>query len=89
MDLRVCCIYYFYDIRKIRKLGIGIMTFYKQYRKVPSLLFKKNWLWPCKVKQMPEAFFSCCPCMEGGLIGLYCFSKDQKKEGEVCPEYSD
>lgn len=35
----------FYDIRKIRKVGIGIMTFYKQYRKVPSLLFKKkNWL---------------------------------------------
>ena len=42
MELRVCCIYYFYDIRKIRKLGIGIMTFYKQYRKVPSLLLRKQ-----------------------------------------------
>lgn len=42
MELRVCCICYFYDIRKIRKLGIGIMTFYKQYRKVPSLLLNTN-----------------------------------------------
>ena len=67
------------------------MTFYKQYRKVPSLLLKKKKIGYELAKQNKclKPFSAAVPVLEGELIGLHCFSKDQKKEGEVCLEYSD
>ena len=36
-----------------------------------------------------KPFSAAVSVLEGELIGLHCFSIDQKKEGEVCLEYSD